>query len=97
LFAKKRSVVYWAPKFLPVVLGTALAHASFFTMATKLTNNSSDVDGNWSWPEKTWFRERLNAVKARESEQRRKPIFAAPKPAVSTAVDDLKKDPAKVG
>jgi hypothetical protein len=29
-------------------------------------------DQNWRWPEKTWFRERLNAVKAREHEQRRK-------------------------
>jgi len=31
-----------------------------------------DHDQNWRWPEKTWFRERLNAVKAREHEQRRK-------------------------
>jgi hypothetical protein len=27
---------------------------------------------NWTWPEKTWFRERLNAVKARELEAHRK-------------------------
>jgi hypothetical protein len=27
---------------------------------------------NWRWPEKTWFRERLNAIKARENEQRQK-------------------------
>jgi hypothetical protein len=66
-------------------------------MATKLTNTSSDVDGNWSWPEKTWFRERLNAVKARENEQRRKPILVAQKTALSAVVDDLQKDPAKVG
>jgi hypothetical protein len=65
-------------------------------MATKGTNNHSDVDGNWSWPEKTWFRERLNAVKARDHEQRRKPIFAAPKPALSAAPTGSEEDPLKV-
>ncbi len=34
--------------------------------------NFSNHDQNWHWPEKTWFRERLNALKARENEQRRK-------------------------
>ena len=34
-------------------------------------------DQNWQWPEKTWFRERLNALKARESEERRKPLVAS--------------------
>jgi len=29
-------------------------------------------DQNWRWPEKTWFPERLNAVKARDHEQREK-------------------------
>jgi hypothetical protein len=32
------------------------------------------MDQNWQWPEKTWFRERLNAIKAKEHEQRRKPL-----------------------
>jgi len=32
-----------------------------------------NFDRNWSWPEKTWFRERLNAIKARERETQRKP------------------------
>jgi hypothetical protein len=27
---------------------------------------------NWTWPEKTWFRERLNAIKAQELESNRK-------------------------
>lgn len=31
-----------------------------------------DHDQNWRWPEKTWFRERLNAIKAREHEQQRR-------------------------
>ena len=65
-------------------------------MAIKGTNNYSDVDGNWSWPEKTWFRERLNAVKARDHEQRRRPIFAAQKPALSTAPTASEEDPLKV-
>jgi hypothetical protein len=30
-------------------------------------------DGNWAWPEKTWFRERLNALRAREHENQKKP------------------------
>jgi hypothetical protein len=41
-----------------------------------LSSNSSH-DQNWQWPEKTWFRERLNALKARENEQRRKPLTVA--------------------
>ena len=65
-------------------------------MATKATNNYTDVDGNWSWPEKTWFRERLNAVKAREQEQRRKPIHTSQKPVMSTAPNGSEKDPFKV-
>jgi hypothetical protein len=40
----------------------------------KPLNNYSSPDQNWQWPEKTWFRERLNAIKAREHEQRRKPV-----------------------
>jgi hypothetical protein len=39
-----------------------------------------DHDQNWQWPEKTWFRERLNAVKAREHEQRRKATGSSSKP-----------------
>jgi hypothetical protein len=43
----------------------------------KFSSTDSSHDQNWQWPEKTWFRERLNAVKARESEQRRKPLASA--------------------
>ena len=32
-----------------------------------------NADRNWAWPEKTWFRERLNAMRAREQEAR-KPV-----------------------
>lgn len=39
---------------------------------------------NWAWPEKTWFRERLNAVKAKEQEAQRKP---ASSPQNTTAVE----------
>jgi hypothetical protein len=42
-------------------------------MATKMPNTYCAVDRNWQWPEKTWFRERLNALKARELEERRRP------------------------
>ena len=33
-----------------------------------------NADRNWAWPEKTWFRERLNALRAREHEAHRKPM-----------------------
>ena len=38
----------------------------------KQSSTYSSPDQNWQWPEKTWFRERLNAIKAREQEIRRK-------------------------
>lgn len=50
-------------------------------------------DQNWRWPEKTWFRERLNAIKAREHEQRQKATESSPKPDEAThpASTDKKK------
>ncbi len=42
------------------------------TMTSKMPNTYSNVDRNWQWPEKTWFRERLNALKAQELEERRR-------------------------
>lgn len=42
-------------------------------MANKMPNTYSEGDRNWQWPEKTWFRERLNAIKTRELEERRRP------------------------
>ena len=53
-------------------------------MLVKLAMKPRDVnsyDGqNWAWPEKTWFRERLNAIKAREQESRRKAAVSSQKP-----------------
>jgi hypothetical protein len=83
-------------EILTICAWYAACSASYIAMATKGTNNYSDVDGNWSWPEKTWFRERLNAVKARDHEQRRKPIFAAQKPVLSTTPTGSEEDPLKV-
>ena len=54
-----------------LVLGTRLAPRGF---DMKHLNPNSNHDQNWQWPEKTWFRERLNALKARENELRRKPL-----------------------
>ncbi|MGH7888146.1 MAG: hypothetical protein ACREPG_09785 [Candidatus Binatia bacterium] len=42
-------------------------------MLTKPPSTYSEADRNWQWPEKTWFQERLNSIKAKEHEQRRKP------------------------
>jgi hypothetical protein len=50
----------------------------------------NSYDGqNWAWPEKTWFRERLNAIKAREQESRRKTAAPSqnPTPVQSQASD----------
>lgn len=64
-------------------------------MRDKLQNSCADVDGNWQWPEKTWFRERLNALKAREQEARRRPLVASKTPPLSAAPMSLGKDPLK--
>lgn len=66
-------------------------------MGYKLANNFSGVDRNWQWPENTWFRERLNAIKAQENGQRRKlgvssSQSAASAPAIETKPDSLKVD-----
>lgn len=56
-----------------------------------------DHDQNWRWPEKTWFRERLNAVKAREHEQRRTPVGRAEKPSTrASETHDSDKEDLKV-
>jgi hypothetical protein len=39
----------------------------------KSSDFDPNSDRNWAWPEKTWFRERLNALRAREHEAHRKP------------------------
>lgn len=31
-------------------------------------------DRNWTWPEKTWFRERLNTLRAQQEQAHRKPM-----------------------
>jgi hypothetical protein len=56
----------------------------------------SNHDQNWHWPEKTWFRERLNALKARENEQRRK-IVGSTRPDRVVAPASSDKDELKVG
>ena len=42
-------------------------------IAMKPPEFDPNSDRNWTWPEKTWFRERLNALRAREHETR-KPV-----------------------
>jgi len=56
----------------------------------------SDHDQNWHWPEKTWFRERLNALKARENEQRRKAPVSSTRTAPAKAPASAEKDELKV-
>jgi hypothetical protein len=39
-----------------------------------------DHDGqNWHWPQKTWFRERLSAIKSQDDSQRHGPIVKSAK------------------
>ena len=54
-----------------VQCGMPLARHATETAMKPRDANSYDGQ-NWAWPEKTWFRERLNAIKAREQESRRK-------------------------
>jgi hypothetical protein len=56
-------------------------------MTPKMSTRYTDADANWQWPEKTWFRERLNALKAREYEQRRKPLVSPKTPTLAAAPD----------
>jgi hypothetical protein len=64
-------------------------------MQAKMSSRYPDVDGNWQWPEKTWFRERLNALKAQENEQRRKAGALSKAPSHSAAPDASDKEPLK--
>jgi hypothetical protein len=42
-----------------------------FAVTMKKLDYNRNFDQNWAWPEKTWFRERLNAVRAREEKTHR--------------------------
>ena len=64
-------------------------------MQTKQTNSYSNSDQNWQWPEKTWFRERLQAVKSQQ-EQRRRPIVVGRISAPVTTESQSKTDGLKV-
>jgi hypothetical protein len=66
-------------------------------MNAKQPNSYSQVDQNWHWPEHTWFRERLQAVKSSQQEQRRRPLVSPPasvpsKPESPPKADGLKID-----
>jgi hypothetical protein len=63
----------------------------------KPLNSDLSHDQNWTWPEKTWFRERLNAIKARENEERRKTLSGSSKPERATVPSGAAKDDLKVG
>jgi hypothetical protein len=58
-----------------------------------MSSQYPDVDGNWQWPEKTWFRQRLNALKAQENEQRRKPLVSSETSKVNAASTETAKGP----
>jgi hypothetical protein len=65
-------------------------------IGSKLPSNFSEVDRNWQWPEKTWFRERLNAVKAQENGQRRKLVISPRQSAAATPASETQPDTLKV-
>ena len=51
------------------------------TKAMKKSDSNAHCDQNWAWPEKTWFRERLNALRARDEQNHRKAISTRREPA----------------
>lgn len=55
------------------------------TIAMKQPNTISQGGQNWQWPEQTWFRQRLSAVKAEENQQRRRPIVSPQQPTKVTS------------
>jgi hypothetical protein len=61
------------------MVGTEFAY-QIIQKLMKSVASHTEHDQNWHWPEKTWFRERLNAVKAQEHEQRRKSWVSAKTP-----------------
>jgi len=61
------------------------------TIAMKQPNTISQGGQNWQWPEQTWFRQRLNAVKAEENQHRRRPMVNSQQP---TRVASPEADPA---
>ena len=61
----------------------------------KPSNTYSNLDQNWHWPEKTWFRERLSAIKALEHERRRKPLVANQVSDQTSASESANKDQLK--
>ena len=66
------------------------------SFAMKQPTFNPGIDQNWNWPEKTWFKERLNAVKAREQELRRKPMIVSRKPTTVADESSADKEPDKV-
>jgi hypothetical protein len=66
-------------------------------MAVKPPSTYSDADRNWHWPEKTWFRERLNAIKAQEQQGRRKPTVHSTEAGAVTPAFQSETDALKVG
>ena len=54
-------------------------------IAMKQPNTSINDGQNWQWPDKTWFRQRLNAIKAEENQQRRRPMVNSSQPAKVTS------------
>jgi hypothetical protein len=61
----------------------------------KRPNTISGDGQNWQWPEKTWFRERLSAIKAQENQQRRRPIVSSQQPPVVASSEADATDPLK--
>ena len=54
------------------------------------------ADQNWRWPEKTWFQERLNAIKAQEQVLRRKPMVASGRSAAGASEPNSGQTPGAV-
>jgi hypothetical protein len=64
-------------------------------IAMKRPMFNPNFDRNWAWPEKTWFRERLNAVKARERGSHPKPWDRSKSPVTVEATSSDDNDPQK--
>jgi hypothetical protein len=65
-------------------------------MPIKMPTTYSEADRNWQWPEKTWFQKRLNSIKAKEQEQRRKPGLNSAPDMLSEPAGPLGNEPLKV-
>lgn len=95
LFDASGHVSNFPRKFRNAILVRRLLRFYELTAMKQPTINPR-ADQNWNWPEKTWFQERLHAIKAREQELRRKPMVVSRLPLATAVKPESDQEPGAV-